>query len=161
MSFASTSRRVRPRMVRSVRPIDKSIVNVVKTLGTTQLATVLITATFPCTITGLRWEVNATAPTAGSATVRWAIVRVKDGVVVSVMAFSDASSLYDPEQEVITWGLLKAADLDAGTGPAIALSKGDTKSMRKLAGGDTIQMICVSTVAGTPFNAIVQFFCKS
>lgn len=159
--FKSKSGFTSVRTVRARRPIDKLIINVAKSVGTTQLSTTLLTATFPCTVTGLRWQFVVAAPTTGTARLRWVIVRVKQSVVASTMASSDASSLYDPEQEVIAWGVTQVADLDAGTGPAIQIMMGDTKSMRKLMGGDTIQVLCVSTAAATAFNGIVQFFCKS
>ncbi len=143
------------------RPIDKNLINVSKSLVTsTQAATTLITATFPCTITGIRWNgaINATA--VGATQIRWAIILVKDGNSPNTMATSDGSTLYEPEQNVLTWGVVTANDFDGGTGSSIQALDGSTKTMRKLMGGDQIQIIFFANAAAT-VNMAVQFFCKS
>ena len=130
------------------RPIDKSLVIVNKTaVDGTQVATTLLTATFPCTVTGIRWSMGAIAD-AGTAIsqVRWAIVLVKDGLSASTMASSDGASLYDPEQNVLAFGY--AALNDAAQGSAMPF-QGETKTMRKLMGGDKLQFIVASEATNT------------
>lgn len=144
--------------------VDKRLIGIVKSpLGTTQLATVLITATFPCTITGIRWDLDfLNILTTGSPSFNWAIVRVKDGVTVSVMAVSDAGTFYSPEQELIAFGIAHVADGDGTVGPMIKHFSGSTKSMRKLMGGDTLQFICdADSAAAVNVKGIIQFFCRT
>ncbi len=146
------------------RPVDKKLIVVNKSpQSTTQLATVLITATFPCTISGLRWSLTFNNIIATSDTnVRWAIVRVRDGVTVSTTAVSDAGDFYTPEQEVMAFGITHLGDSDGTVGPMIVNMEGNTKTMRKLMGGDTLQFIATAgAVNSVDILGIVQFFCKT
>ena len=149
--------------VRARRPIDKNLVNIVLSSTTSQAATTLITAVFPCTITGLRWMItyrnlNATS----STTHKWVIIRLKQAVIATTIATSDGSTLYEPEQEVITWGSIDLTDNDLAGGTSTFTFSGETKSMRKLMGGDRIQFVTLSTDAtGAAVRGAVQFFCKS
>ncbi len=142
------------------RPIDKNLVVVSKnTVDATQVSTTLITATFPCTITGLRWQI-ATDRAAGTGTAEfyWAIILVKDGNSANTVAISDGATFYEPEQNVLAFGLGSLED----SGPDSMLAEGNTKTMRKLMGGDTIVFIVRGVATNTVnLNAIIQFFCKS
>jgi len=162
MSNNRPFKRARPSFqVSQKRPIDKSLINVTKTLvADVQAATVLTTATFPCTVTGLRWVGSIAADTVTGSVVYWAIILVKDGNSANTMSRSDASTLYEPEQNVLAFGNAVVRDSDAGTGQSVRSIEGTTKSMRKLMGGDQIQFICISS-AGSQVTMSVQFFCKS
>ncbi len=142
------------------RPIDKQLIVVDKdTVDATQVSTTLITATFPCTITGLRWEIShdRSAGT-GTANFWWAIILVKDGNSANTMAISDASTFYEPEQNVLAFGLGALED----EGPDSMLSSGNTKTMRKLMGGDQLLFITRGIATNTTnVNGVIQFFCKS
>lgn len=144
--------------------VDKKLKAISKvTMGTTQVVTVLLTATFPCTITGLRWNLSfINVLTTGNVTYRWCIVRVKDGVTVSTTSLTDAGDFYTPEQEVLAFGVGLLADTDGTTGPRIHTIEGSTKSMRKLMGGDTLQFLATSdTAAAISIKGIIQFFCRT
>ncbi len=149
------------RRISAKRPIDKLLVNVVKSnVDATQEITVLTTATFPCTIVGLRWDLTF-ASSAGSAlaTYAWVIIILRDGSTVSTIAISDAGSLYQPEQDVLAFG--------RGFNGASALGipskyMGSTKTMRKLMGGDRLQFVMVGEATNTTACAgCIQFFCKT
>jgi len=144
---------------RQRRPVDKSLTNVGPvTFTTTQNNTSLITATFPCTITGIRWSFTFLA-LAGENSGAWAIIRVKDGLTPGTMSFTSGSDLFDPEQECIAFGRWAVNDTIA---PSIQLVEGNTKSMRKLMGGDQIYFIVNGTVANnTSVSGTVQYFAKS
>ncbi len=145
------------------RPIDKQLVNVAQSLTTTQTSTVLITATFPCTIVGIRWQLNfLNNITTGATRSRWCIIRLKQGLTASTIATSDGSSLFDPEQECLVWGVSFTTDKDIGAGPQSVHMEGETKSMRKLMGGDRLVLIAINDTAnGALLDGVVQFFCKS
>lgn len=144
------------------RPIDKSLVVINKTVGTSQLETTLETATFPCTITGLRWDLMSHSTlTTGNVVINWAIIIVKDGNSANTMATSDASSLYQPEQNVLAYGCGIFPDADAGQGPIGRTWTGNTKTMRKLMAGDKLALIALATGASAPLYGAVQFFCKT
>ncbi len=146
------------------RPIDKQIINVDQSsVGTSQVQTDLFTATFPCTITGIRWELsNANLLTTGTPRYQWAIVLLRDGETASVMSSSNASSFYQPEQNVLSWSSGLVRDTDIGGGPTIKYDSGSTKTMRKLMGGDKIIFIAIASAASSLLiSGSVQFFCKT
>jgi len=149
----------------SRRPIDKNLIYVSKigTIVDTQLSTLLITSTFPCTITGVRWSLEFHVGSASSQIITWAIVRVKDGLSPSTIAQSDAGTMYEPEQELIAFGQVYVVDTDQGPGPNAAMIEGNTKSMRKLMGGDRIFFIVKGVTAGANASCTgtIQFFAKS
>lgn len=155
----------RPRVMQTVakRPIDKSLLAVNSTANTSQTALALTTATFPCTVTGLRWDLNYLHTiTTGNATVFWSIVVVHDGLSPSTMSTSNGGDMYTPEQDVLAFGVLCGADADAGTGNIQAKSIGNTKTMRKLKAGDSLQLLVLSSAANSgSFIGAIQFFCKS
>ncbi len=144
------------------RPIDKLLINVGDLTSGSQQEVVLVTATFPCTITGLRWAIALQVGDTASCTGSWMIVIVRDGNSANTIALSSASSAYEPEQDVLAFGVFETKDGTAGGGNTGVLMEGSTKTMRKLMGGDRIIWIHIETAAsGGTFNGIVQMFCKS
>jgi len=146
------------------RPIDKSLINVTKTaIADNQVTTTLATATFPGTVTGIRWSIAAIADNAGDNVLYWCIVRVKDGIAVSTIATSDGSTLFEPEQEVLAFGVIPVQQGDATAGPVNHLVEGSTKSMRKLMGGDLLVFVVKGITGGnsTILRATIQFFTKT
>ena len=141
------------------RPIDKSIRTVVLTgLDATDQNTVLVTATFPCTVTGLRWDINVIQE-AGTATCfgSWVIVKEDQGQSVDTLNVTNAGSLYDPEQNVMAFGNWLIDNNVQGQE-----YRGTTKSMRKLKVGDRLIFIAVGTATNTSqLRGQVQFFCKT
>lgn len=152
----------RARTVSRSRPIDKQLIVINKALALgVQADTNLITATFPCTITGIRWSLGAFGNAGGPSQVYWAIVLIKDGNAISNFATSDAASFYQPEQDVLAFGFGHTADIDAGAGNAQSHWEGSTKTMRKLMGGDSLAVVMISNGSLATFDGIVQFFCKT
>ncbi len=144
------------------RPIDKLLINVGDLTSSSQQEVVLVTATFPCTITGLRWSIALQVGDTASCTGTWAIIIVRDGNAANTIALSSASSAYEPEQDVLAFGCYQTKDSTAGQGDSGMLMEGTTKTMRKLMGGDRIMWIHIETAAsGGTFNGVVQMFCKS
>ena len=145
------------------RPIDKQLISVSQSIGTTQTDTKILDITFPTTVVGLRWYLtfNATL-TSGPGTLSWAIVVVRDEETANLMDRNDAATFYSPEQNCLTFGLVRLADADAGAGPLTTVFADSTKTMRKLAVGDELHVIADGSAAsmGT-FNGVVQFFTKS
>ncbi len=141
------------------RPTDKKIIVISKaTVNATDETTVLITATFPCTIQGLRWGVTVVQDGGtGNANFWWAIVILRDGLTQPTIVSSDGGTFYSPEQDCIVW---ETGIIDNNVhGMHFA---GTTKSMRKLAGGDEIKFLVKGSATNTiKLIAVVQFFCKS
>ncbi len=147
---------------RSRRPIDKNIIVISKTaISATQQTTTLFTATFPCTVTGLRWDISAVTG-AGTAPGNfvWAIVKVQQGDAANALAVSDAATMYAPEQNVLVWGFANVVAEDT-IGQA-ATWRSSTKIMRKLLGGDLLVFICKGEATNTTdARGAVQFFCMT
>ena len=147
---------------RQRRPIDKSLISVTKSAQDgTQSETDLLTVTFPCTIVGLRWNISAIAA-AGTAPANcyWAIVVVRDGDSADTMGVSDGATFYNPEQNVLTFGCAALAPNNLASSATVWT--GDTKTMRKMKGGDKLKLIVLGESTNThEFRAIIQFFCKT
>ena len=134
-----------------------------QTTTTSLVSTTLKTTTFPCTVVGLRWNVAFVSNSAASDSLTsWAIVVVKDGLAANTPSQSNGADFYTPEQDVLSFGVVRTRDNDSGTGPAIMHIEGSTKTMRKLKQGDLLQFITICTVAnGQLVDGVIQFFCKS
>ncbi len=159
------AKRARPAVIqqRVRRPIDKKIVSVQKDniAAATQVTTDLLTATFPCTVVGLRWDLHSVDATAGVVSeLNWVIVLLRDGLSAQTISTSDGGDMYTPEQDVMAWGVMaRTNDLEGSF-----MWKGDTKTMRKLMAGDKITIAIRNnhaTDAHTTFYGAIQFFCKS
>ncbi len=75
------------------------------------------------------------------------------------MATSDGASLYEPEQDVLASGMSYVGQAD---GLSVVNDSGSTKTMRKLMGGDKLEIVILGTHAtSTGLKGIVQFFCKT
>ena len=144
------------------RPVDKAIIVVNKdTTDTTAKNTTLVTATFPCTMVGLRWDLAFFADAGTAITeVRWAIVLVRDGLSVPTSSRTDGDTFMDPEQNVIVHGFTQLAPGDSNQGPRVFA--GETKSMRKLMGGDRLFFTMTGLATDTAAcRGLIQFFCKT
>lgn len=144
---------------RTKRPIDKSLISIAKnSVDASQVQTILITATFPCTIVGLRWSLSFTQDGGtGDAGLQWAVVVVRDGNTADTMSGADAASFYNPEQDVLAFGV-GAIDNHGN----VVTFDGNTKTMRKLKGGDQLIFIQLGNATDTTRSrGVVQFFCKT
>lgn len=137
------------------RPIDKQLKFVEKvSLNATQQETTLFTITFPCTLTGLRWSLGSTNTT-GAGSYGWALVIVRDGATPKALALADGASFYQPEQDVLAYGAGISVTTEG------ELEQGNTKTMRKLMGGDKLFFVAKGTAgATTNMTGTIQFFLK-
>ncbi len=158
-TFLPMSKRART----SARPIDKDLIVVNQAVTTTQVVTTLKTTTFPCTIVGIRWDLSVLSIIGtGNSVTAWAIVVVRDGDAAQTLALSNGASFYEPEESCLAFGLTHVVDNDIGGGPNSFHFSGSTKTMRKLKGGDLVQLISLSSVAvSSELDGVVQYFCKS
>lgn len=157
--------------LKKVRPKDKQIIGVSGANFNTvdNYAQVLYTASFPATVTGLRWELSFSHTTKLYQNVNWAIVILRQGVTASPLSTAANGTLYAPEQNVLAWGVctLTGAPVDAtsaGTGRPVDTDMGTTKSMRKLMGGDRLVLLAnlAETVdAPLRMQGAIQFFLLS
>ncbi len=145
---------------RTKRPIDKNLVTVGFTgITGTQQNTTIFTATFPCTITGIRWSMDAFAD-AGTATGlnAWCIQVVKDGLAAQTMALSTGADFLTPEVNVVAFG----AGLTQGDQGSSKNYDGTTKTMRKMMGGDLLVFSAIGQATNTTrMFGVIQFFCKT
>ena len=164
------SRPLKRARVQAPRPISKTLLFFhAPILGSTSTST-LFTSTFPCTITGLRWELSTPAHVAigvADAYVNWAIVLVKQGNTAAVLPTGPQPSpinLYVPEQNVLATG--SGTLTPAGTGEFGTFWNGQTKTMRKVQAGDRLQLVFAlgtsdPSLDDNVFGGSVQFFCKA
>ena len=147
----------------SRRPTDKELIYVAQTCTNSNTATTLKTATFPCTIVGLRWSMSfLTAVSTSSPVVNWIIVLVHDGNSANTISQSNGADMYTPENDVMAFGTVQTSDSDISAGPLAVQVQGQTKTMRKMQQGDLLQFITFSSAANsTNVRGVVQFFCKS
>lgn len=147
---------------RAKRPIDKKLWNAALTaiVGVQQEVNIYPAATFPGTITGLRWDimVQRTVTNATFSAYSWAIVVVPAGTATSTLSLGNDTSLYDPEQNVLAFGRGNSWDpLQDGT-----MFSGSTKSMRKLKAGDKLVFAIIGTATHAhAVTGTVQFFYKT
>jgi len=156
--------KTQPTYNKAKRPIDKKLTNIIaNAVVAAQQETILYpAATFPGTITGMRWSltISAGAGSTGQATVKWAIVIVPAGTTQITINMGTTNSLYDPEQFVMAFGSYTTPDGTAGGTPQ--QFEGQTKAMRKLKAGDRLSFLTLG-VASEPVNigGTVQFFYKT
>ncbi len=146
----------------SRRPTDKELIYVSQTATTANTVTTLKTATFPCTVVGLRWSISFLSAIATSSPfVNWIIVIVRDGNSANTISQANGADMYTPENDVMAFGTIMTGDSDLN-GPIVANISGTTKTMRKMQQGDLLQFITLSSAANsTTVRGVVQFFCKS
>lgn len=175
MRRAATHKRKRGTSAK--RPIDKRIVNIDQAFTTAQTNVSLYPpspglgggATFPGTVTGLRWCINVTSTdTVLMNTLFWCIIKLREGVAApSLIGVSSGDSIYNPEQDVMVCGKISVGAL-SGTQVVTAhyRDEGQTKTMRKLMAGDklvfTARCLQATTVGAVIYcSAFVEFFFKS
>lgn len=149
--------------VSAKRPVDKQIIIVnAGGVDNAQTNTTLYTVTFPGTVTGLRWSLTDVNNVTGvTGTIYWAIVVTRESVAASAISFTDGSSMYQPEQNVLAAG----AHPIWGGGVSGWVSEGKTKAMRKLQKGDQLHFIskidASDAVSISTLSGPIQFFIKS
>lgn len=149
------------RAFKANRPTDKSLVGVLLTPDAMkkQENATLITATFPCTAQGLRWDFTVTNGHAGAEIGEWAIILLKESEAVGNIGIANQMDFYAPEQNVLAFGAISVGP-NSGQ-DAIRHISGSTKTMRKLMAGDRLMFQCKTNTDSLTYRGIVQFFCKS
>lgn len=144
------------------RPIDKQLINISQYVTTTATNTTLYTATYPGTITGIRWDLQCIGIVNSLNQGRWFIAHTRDGYTPNAPSLTGGSSLYQPETDVLAFGaLLNYPDATVGVDTPITIS-GSTKTMRKLQAGDRLDFVSLGSVANSMFMAgTIQFFIKT
>lgn len=150
---------MQPHFRAAKRPITKLVKVVHQTLvGTTQLVTVLYTATFPVTITGLRILLTALNNTATTNSLAIAVIRKPHGYTVAntLNVITDGTELYADERNMM-WYWVGSLNGSKAYPQRIEAS---TKTMRKLETGDTLEIILKAQVASCHIQGAIQFFTK-
>ena len=150
------------RTFKTVRPIDKDIINVNKPgVDASQVTTVIRTSTQAETMAGIRGNLSARkgGSATTSATLAIAIVKVPDGKNPSTLLLTDGVGMYNPEQDVL-WHkhvvFVEAVD-------ALQWYDWDVevKTMRKMKTDDTIQVIMIASDTNTAdVIGALSIFCK-
>jgi len=145
---------------RASRPISKSLILINKINLATQAEINLLTATFPCTVVGLRWSLSTlskfTAPQAADSYINWVIVIVKEGNTAGALPDTTpgGQTFYNPEQNVLAWG--SHALMAAGSDQEFIRWDGDTRDKMVL-----LALVGDSQATEDALFGTVQFFCKT
>jgi len=144
------------------RTLNKEIICVTGTAtAATQSNVTLLTCTFPGTIVGLRWNFNIyCSADAGINTVSWMIHKVKSGVTTPTISQTAAASLIGNEEAVMAWGGTIIVGDTLNNGDSGHTWDSETKTMRKLQGGDTLVFSALGS-ASIAYFGYVQFFMKT
>lgn len=133
--------------------------------GGTQL--VLLTATYPCTVVSLRWEMAIARPTT-SCIIAWCVTILEENTTIpiapiqypAIPAAGTAARFMAPERNVMAYGIISADR--GGDDPQFQSSySGSTKTQRKIQSGDQL-VFMVNYIGG--FSQIVgafQYFVKT
>ena len=140
------------------RPIDKVMTIVAQSgVDSTDVTTTVYTCTYPCTMTGLRWNL-AFAQSAGTVWCHfvWAIIYLREGETIDGLSFGDGLTFYKPESSVLTYGYNTIFNHTQ-----TKLMEGTTKTMRKMQVGDSIQFLMRGiTTETSEVRGCVQLFVK-
>jgi len=142
------------------RKINKELIYVDHAItNTTQVASVLINITYPCTLVGLRWDLHYVCSSTSDVVVTWCIVKVPDTTSASTMSQTDETSFYRPEADVLTFGILGATSNNGSRGPGMEHVTGSIKTKRKMQVNDDLTFLtkAVNTSTST-LRGIIQFF---
>ena len=144
------------------RPLSKELVVIAKDDVSTQVTTVLHTASFPCTVTGLRWDLNTIQDGGIAASAGfWVIAVVREGVTIDTIQVGDGNTFFEPEQNVMAFGI-NLVNQGASGHPDDHSSVGSTKTMRKLQTGDTLVFAFLGTTTNTQqIRGVIQFMCMT
>ena len=141
------------------RPIDKILAYVKQSgVDATQVETSLISAPFPCTITGIRWEIGiAQSGGTGLAQCDMAIVVVREGNSTIAISTVNTSQFYEPEQNCLAFKTVFIHNFTQ-----TKQWSGSTKTMRKLMVGDQIRFVMLGIATNTVnISGVVQLFCMT
>lgn len=145
--------------VKIKRPIDKQLFYMKGTgLDSTQDDRDFFTVTYPCTITGIRWEFNFVQDAGtGIAEGAWVLtINRESGNNPNTISLTNQTTMYAPEQDVLAWGTW-AIDNNTQT----VTTSGTTKTMRKLMTGDVIWVSLKGVDTNTTqYTGALQFFLK-
>lgn len=145
------------------RPIQKELVMV--NITATSVATTsqtLSTFTQPGTIVGLRWSISDLSAIATSTQVAWVIMIIRESVATPTMSLGSGNDIVNPVQDVLAFGVGHTVSTAGTAGPQVHNWEGNTKTMRKVQGGDQLAFLTLSNgVASDNILACIQYFIKS
>ena len=126
---------------RRSRPVDKLVYSVLKSIpaGSHDAAQTIFTATYPCTVTGFKWNINTIGDNTQALFCVWALIKYKEGEVFNhELHYVDGENLIDAESDVIAYGGgFFGSQGDGSTKPLNR--EGMTRIMRKMQVGDLIR----------------------
>lgn len=123
-------------------------------------------ATWPATITGLRWEFNIartidTGALGPTSTLRWVIAVVPDGSTSGTPNMATTGKTYTPEQNCLAFGSFSSSGISV-VPAGVSHQVGSTKTMRKIRAGDQLMVVVMGTaVEAHEITGTVQWFEKS
>ena len=145
--------------VSRARPIDKVLAYVrLSGQDETQSSVKLVQTSFPCTITGLRWEMAITQlGGSGICEADMAIVIIHEGQATPALSTATSTQFYEPEQNCLAFKTL-LIDNHSTTKEW----SGSTKTMRKMKIGDAIHFVALGQATNTcTIAGCIQLFCMS
>ena len=142
------------------RPYNKKVVNVAQSPSTTQASVQLssFTISYPRTFKLSSISISAIGNGTAATTVRWAILKVPDGYTENTISMTNGASLYDPESDILAFGVFNLADSDSGTGSTTAYDNIKVSASRKLQQGDEIAFVSITDNAtAISLDAIISW----
>lgn len=146
---------------RPFRPIDKLLTSVQLNVTASGATLLLATASYPCTVAGLRWSlVLSHTATNVTANCSWAIVTVSHGYSPSAISLTNGTTFYAPEQAVMAFsnGYIRSISDDAG--PVSQWFYDTVRTKRKLQVDDKLYLVARSD-QDCSLRGIIQHFCIS
>ena len=151
------TKRVKLNPGKAKRPVDKLIRFYSQNMDNSQDNVVLFTATFPCTLMGLRVTLSPEAIVASAGYGAFVVAVVQDGTSPGTIDLTNGNSLYEPEQNVLTCGPVNTW-MGSSTGSGWVYEE-VVKTKRKMKVGDALVLSTLGTSAtATPLRATITFF---
>ncbi len=128
----------------------------------TQVSTTVLTTTFPCTLSAVKYSIGVFNNAAASSRVfRWALVFVADGNSANTISFVDAADFYTPEQHIIAFGSANLSET-GGDGAPTAHWNRSLSTRVNMRTGDLILFLCAAESGTDLFvDGTVQLLCKT
>lgn len=153
------------------RPIEKKIIYVNETWGTTTVKVVLYEATAPCTVSSISWQQHFYHESILFELVQagWAVgIRRSTTAGIGNISFIDQTDFMDSTEKFVMahglvatcWSTALPAE-GASQAPSLVNVVGKSKASRKMQKGDKLEFaFACDTANGIIFGGVFQFFIK-
>ena len=138
------------------RPVDKELLLIRKTIGSTQSQSILRTSAIAETYTGGRLS-GSVISNSTTGVVIIAVVHLREGVIADSLNTGDGQTLYTPQEDVL-WAL--ATDFLTGEEGVVIPINVTLKSQRKLRKNDRIAVLTKGSASAGVLTLLCATFYK-